>query len=884
MFGLVQRAAGVNAAGFVTGFVVCLFVVGSFMGSGPAQAAKDYLTSAQRAEVTQLQKDIAREPTTYATMKARGQILWRWSNAYSLTQRTADPNIPVVVGQSAGYSGRPDPKYSGIPVPDYLDMAVAELAMREKTADPYGTAVIDNRGPFEAGSFVTFKAIYTVGEKGLPSGSAIILGRHMMSDNVIMQADDPSKEGYVSAVSSNSAVTLTPERFNMTGSMGRAGYTPNPLAFRISGAALKAGDTVTLTYGDMSKGSPGMKVQSYSNDRIPFWLYLDLSGRKVPFFLSSISIAVQGSKVKGVHGFAPSIVATGESFELAVRSQDFMYNRATGPIPAYDLFVNGEKFRSIPASSEPITVLKDISFQTSGVYRITIASADGAVKGVANPILVESDPARRIYWGETHGHSGFAEGMGSTESYYTYGRDDARLDFLLHSDHDSLMDDFEWEETRRHAISFYEPGKFIPFLGWEYSTNLPMGGHHNVMFRTPEGRARKPIQEYPALTDFYHAMRAAYQPRDVVVIPHAHQPGDWRISDPQLEPLIEIMSGHGTFEWFGRLYLQNGYEIGFVAASDDHFSHPGYSAPWHEVVGMFQQGGLAAAIAPEKSRDAIFDALRAHRVYATNWERIIVDLKLNGADIGSRVKFSPARKMEGRVIGTGPLESITIYKNGEPVHEFDYITRTALTLPADKLSVEVGVESQSHPPGYARVFPRETRKWTGSIEIIGAELAKVSELGFNNPNLQAISLSPDNPRLVKFKTATRGRLSSIRLDLAKVTAGAKIKVHINESVSRDAQGVTAVDAKETTYPAQDFLVMLKDIAGGKKRIPVNAPKGYEDSVLVRLLKDDPVLETSFHFEESDAFRPGDYYYVRVRQHNGSMAWVSPVWVGGFPPR
>ena len=47
----------------------------------------------------------------------------------------------------------------------------------------------------------------------------------------------------------------------------------------------------------------------------------------------------------------------------------------------------------------------------------------------------------RVYWGETHAHSGYSEGMGSIDRFYTWGRDDARLDFAGLSEHDVWLDD-----------------------------------------------------------------------------------------------------------------------------------------------------------------------------------------------------------------------------------------------------------------------------------------------------------------------------------------------------------------------------------------------------------------------------------------------------------
>ena len=40
-------------------------------------------------------------------------------------------------------------------------------------------------------------------------------------------------------------------------------------------------------------------------------------------------------------------------------------------------------------------------------------SADGKLEATSNAVWVREDADRRIYWGETHSHCGFGEGMGS---------------------------------------------------------------------------------------------------------------------------------------------------------------------------------------------------------------------------------------------------------------------------------------------------------------------------------------------------------------------------------------------------------------------------------------------------------------------------------------
>jgi hypothetical protein len=72
--------------------------------------------------------------------------------------------------------------------------------------------------------------------------------------------------------------------------------------------------------------------------------------------------------------------------------------------------------------------------------------------------------------------------------------------------------------------------------------------------------------------------------------------------------------------------LVNGEPFSSIA-SDDHLSHPGYSTPLPG--GLAQPGGLAAVLAPEKTRDAIFSAMKDLAAYATTGQRMILDFRVN---------------------------------------------------------------------------------------------------------------------------------------------------------------------------------------------------------------------------------------------------------------
>jgi hypothetical protein len=43
-----------------------------------------------------------------------------------------------------------------------------------------------------------------------------------------------------------------------------------------------------------------------------------------------------------------------------------------------------------------------------------------------------------------------------------------------------------------------------------------------------------------------------------------------------------------------------------------------------------------------------------------------------------------------------------------------------------------------------------------------------------------------------------------------------------------------------------------------------------------------IREVSFTFRDADAVPGASYYYVRIQQEDGQMAWVSPIWVDYQP--
>ncbi len=213
----------------------------------------------------------------------------------------------------------------------------------------------------------------------------------------------------------------------------------------------------------------------------------------------------------------------------------------------------------------------------------------------SNPVWVREDASRRVYWGETHGHCGFGEGQGTPTAFFEFGRDDSRLDFLTITEHDALTDDGEWRKLdqlvrrvqRRREVRHFPRLRVVgaAAAGRPSQRDLPPP-------RAPSHRA-------PGVSRCCRCSTRGCAPRTTSTTCSSFRtpttPATGRATIPKLEKLVEVSSLHGTFEWFGNLYLKSGFEVGFVGGSDDHRTNPGMPLALPRPF-MTQRSGIGARV------------------------------------------------------------------------------------------------------------------------------------------------------------------------------------------------------------------------------------------------------------------------------------------------
>lgn len=300
--------------------------------AGGCGGTPDYLSAALRRKVEALKADARREPTTAETIAARNEVFWEWLNAYSLTGGPVPPHGPSVAAwifqtafeklleaEKATHRSALFPNDS---LARQLDDLIYELTFKDEQPDGLGTLSLDAAGPFPVDSLQTIEQTYTVGSAPLRKGAAFY------------SIDDPAGGGHAAVRASDPNVRFEKTHAAMGGLHGgRDSAMPMP-AYRIAEGTLEQGETVTLIYGDRSGGGEGWRLQSLANDDVLLPVFVDIDGSRRPMALNWPSFRVVGQGVYSVKGFAPSIVEPGEECALAARSEDRLYNRAAGAVPA----------------------------------------------------------------------------------------------------------------------------------------------------------------------------------------------------------------------------------------------------------------------------------------------------------------------------------------------------------------------------------------------------------------------------------------------------------------------------------------------------------------------------------------------------------------------
>jgi len=262
----------------------------------------------------------------------------------------------------------------------------------------------------------------------------------------------------------------------------------------------------------------------------------------------------------------------------------------------------------------------------------------------------------KLYWGDLHCHGTFSgDAEGEIDENYACGRYKSQLDFMAVTDNDYLYDNAltpsEWAVLRAEAAHHNEPGRFLAFSAYERTCQERRGPNHRiVVFPDDEG----PLHRYSE-PDANTLEKFVAQMEKTNAFVYAHH-ATWRLA-----PCSQLGGAEVCSSW--DLYLpkvdyipsalREGYRLAFIGSSDTHRIVPGFG------------GSLMGIWAQELTREAIFEALRARRCFATNGERLVLDVRVNGAPMGAEVAIKNRISVKCRIESPRVIERVTLFRDGK---------------------------------------------------------------------------------------------------------------------------------------------------------------------------------------------------------------------------
>ena len=491
----------------------------------------------------------------------------------------------------------------------------------------------------------------------------------------------------------------------------------------------------------------------------------------------------------------------------------------------------------------------------------------------------------KIFWGDLHSHCSISYGHGTMDQALARARQ--QLDFCSITGH-AFWPDMPTDRDRYgDIIDYHHEGfsrlaknwpillekseaatrnhEFIAFPSYEWHS-LEFGDH-NVYAPS----ADLPLLDAPDVATLRQLTSRQ------LAIPHhiGYRAGyrgiNWDAYRERQSPFVEVFSLHGCSLSDDAPYPMlhdmgprdsastaeagwaRGFRFGIVGGTDHHAAYPGSHGD-----------GRMAVLASSLTREALWDAFLARRVYALTGDRIEVRFEINDAPIGSQIPCQGDRKIRIRALGLDTLHTIELRKNGRPFRSW-----TPLPPPLN-------------PSGLYRLRltwgwgPKETPvDWAISLALEEGEIRSVDPLfsgqAIVSPQSDEVGSSADACLLPHeiFQSDDAG------LSLKSITHGnLSMRHETTQGISLLLQGNldTRLRLEVNGHP---FHYPLRELVSGARS---HFLRGW----LSEAIRIGPLAsEGACRFETELTDQPAtemDRYQLNISQRNGQWAWLTPIWV------
>ena len=310
----------------------------------------------------------------------------------------------------------------------------------------------------------------------------------------------------------------------------------------------------------------------------------------------------------------------------------------------YAVSADGVNYQPDALYAGSICFEKDFGTAYLRAYSIAGGCEPGEVTRVI--FTEEFDLDWNLYFGQLHAHTDISNGAGSVEEAFQYASQVDGLDFFAVTDHSDSFDNADmgaidadgadisadWAAGKQVAASVTN-GDFVGLFGFEMTWPEDKQLGHISTFNTPGWQTRDQeafTNVTAALENYYKALTAV--PGSVSQFNHPDTVhGDFERFDhysPQYDAavsLLEVAGEDGVVDCeYYDLALDEGWHVAPTNNQNNHNGQWGDASEARTVV-----------LAKSLTEEALYAAMKDHRVYATQDSDLAIYYELNGTVMGS---------------------------------------------------------------------------------------------------------------------------------------------------------------------------------------------------------------------------------------------------------
>lgn len=495
----------------------------------------------------------------------------------------------------------------------------------------------------------------------------------------------------------------------------------------------------------------------------------------------------------------------------------------------------------------------------------------------------------KTFWGDLHNHCAVSYGQGTPAQAIERARQ--HLDFCTITGHafwpDMPMDlvtqntiigmhlggfaklQHYWRALLAELAAANEPGRFVTLPSYEWHSM--QYGDYNCY--APHYELE--LIDGPDLATL--ASRVAERSREFFLLPHhcAYVPGfrgtRWAAFDGQRSPLVEIYSNHGcgeaddapgdyhhsmgprTSESMIRGALVAGHRFGFYASTDSHDGYPGHYG--HGKVGV-----RAARL----DLPSLWAAMKARRTVASTGARILAALEVGDAGQGDVTRARPRRDLRLTVEGSAPIDAVDLVEGGRTGWRLRRLAAPMIESRFSPGRCKVKIEA-----GWGRGGTLSQWKLTGKLErgkLIGIEpcyrFSSSTPAATSSEKLERV----DARAFAWSATAAPNPMGA--MGGSHFSAGGTQAIILEAEATSQTRLIIEVGGNR-------FDLALRDLASGSFARQV---AGFGSAALkVHRAIPEREFTGAWWLRRYEPFADeGGFVYARVRQTDGQVAWVSPI--------